>query len=302
MTKITLEDTMLDVFEKMSENHINATTILAELIKKGKIIDPYCDPLMKLLFMDTLGIYGERIWKLYQNCNWDILKFCAVIRGCQLGHVCEEKLNGFIDNKETLNIDEISFKVKRDLPEFGVAYEAERVELSSDDVDCNVETKDGRITITSSSLTGEQIAKRYFFLAYEASNVGGFGLLQARNEIKEEEVWNNVTRSGDYPGNFNRSNCVSPYADYVFGRMMKVGCTVLENGIVVYEGKGQLDYQSWASRYPTFKDLAIAAIKSLYSDSLETETVKNSDETETETKVETLKNSDETETEFDHEN
>lgn len=272
MTKITLDDTMPEVFAKISENHINATTILVELVKKGKIVDPYCDPFMTLLFMDSLGIYGERIWKLYQNCSWDILKFCAVIRGCQFGYVSEEKLNSFIDNNEALNVDEVLVKVKTELPKFGVAYEAERVELSNDNVDCNVETKDGRVTVTSSSLTGEQIAKRYFFLAYEASNVAGLGLLQARNEITEEEVWNNVACAGDYPGYSLRSLSNSePYGDYVFGRMMKVGCKVLENGIEVREGEGRLDYQSWASKYPTFKDLAIAAVKSLHSESSNTE-------------------------------
>lgn len=273
---------MADVFSKMSESHINASTILIEMFKKGKSIDPYCDPFMTLLFMDTVEIYGERIWKLYQNCNWDISKFLGVLRGCQLGHVCEEKLNSFIDKNEGLNLDEVLAKVKRELPAFAVDYENERIQFEENVSDCQVETKDGCFVVTSSSLTGEQIAKRYFFLAYKASNVGGLGILQARENVEEDDIWKNVTRAGDYPGNSNRNECIAPYADYVFGRMMKVGCKVLENGIEVREGSGRLDYQSWAFKYPTFKDLAIAAVKSLtpqtHSAMIET-TQKNDDET-----------------------
>jgi len=264
--KLTLDDTMEDMLVKISDNHANAITVLLEAIKKGKSIDPYCDPFMAIFFMDTLELYGNRIWNLYKNCNWDITKFLAAMRGCQLGFVSRENLDNFIDNNEGLNIDEVFARIKERLPNFAINYEAERFQLPHENVEgCNVEINNGKAFITSSCLTGEQIAKRYFFLAYEASNIGGLGIIRGRSDINEDDIWNNVLQSGDYPKGSHNNNINEPYGDYVFGRMMKVGCKILENGIEVRDGLGRLDFQSWASKYPTFKDLAVAAVSSLMS-------------------------------------
>lgn len=55
-------------------------------------------------------------------------------------------------------------------------------------------------TITSEKFTGEQIAKRFFFLAYNAAGpAGGMGVFQARRNVTEDDVWKNVNTAGDYP-------------------------------------------------------------------------------------------------------
>jgi len=52
-------------------------------------------------------------------------------------------------------------------------------------------------------------------------------------------------------------------ADYVFGRMMKLGFTWTAGTILVPDSDCKLDYQAWCGRYPTYRALIEAAITSL---------------------------------------
>lgn len=109
----------------------------------------------------------------------------------------------------------------------------------------------------------EQVAKRMFYLAWQACRSPlGMGWLQDNPKSSEDDVWNNIQSSGDYPG--KKHNAVNkPYADYVFGRMMKFGLT-LEPGFVCYYDK-QLtpNYQSWCNKYRSMDELFDAAVASL---------------------------------------
>jgi hypothetical protein len=49
------------------------------------------------------------------------------------------------------------------------------------------------------------------------------------------------------------------YADYAGGRMMKTMIKYEDKGVVVEDGPPRLDYQSWASVYPTYQDLFTVA-------------------------------------------
>lgn len=97
----------------------------------------------------------------------------------------------------------------------------------------------------------ERVAKRAFFLAYQASPVVGMGHLQKREGVTEEDVWSEV------------AHATSPYGDYVFGRMMKVGMNLDPDGIEVRDIEPRADYQGWCHAYPTYKDLIEAAIEDL---------------------------------------
>ena len=71
------------------------------------------------------------------------------------------------------------------------------------------------------------LAKEIFWLAWQACGGPlGMGVLQDRGGITKEDVWQNVSISGDYPVSRNKSD--SPYADYVFGRMMKFGLKIAD--------------------------------------------------------------------------
>jgi hypothetical protein len=116
--------------------------------------------------------------------------------------------------------------------------------------------------VCSSNESALTLAKRILFLAYEASSVFGMGAFQARDNVTEEQVWTNTVTRGDYGG--FPANDKNIYADYVFGRMMKLSFHVKDNTIN-YDGndKTKLDYQSWGAKYKTYTKLFQAAIKSL---------------------------------------
>jgi hypothetical protein len=86
--RIKLNDSVTEMFFKLSEGDLGALNVLMEAFKQSPTIDPDCR--LKgfgiLLMCDTLGLYGSRIWTLYKDvCGSDLVKFIAVIRGSQLG-------------------------------------------------------------------------------------------------------------------------------------------------------------------------------------------------------------------------
>jgi len=90
------------------------------------------------------------------------------------------------------------------------------------------------------------------------------GLLQNRPEASEEQVWENVQTRGDYNSSGEeREHTSEPYADYVFGRMMKFGLRIHGKDLVVHETELRPDYQEWCHKYPTYKALIDAAVVSL---------------------------------------
>lgn len=106
------------------------------------------------------------------------------------------------------------------------------------------------------------LTKRIFWLAYQAAaNPFGMGLFQARSNVTEDQVWSNVSTNGDYVMNTNPPD--SPYGDYVFGKMMKLGVTISYEGVSVSDSKPRGDYQSWSHAYPTYEDLVNTAIATL---------------------------------------
>lgn len=121
-------------------------------------------------------------------------------------------------------------------------------------------------TTLPSSLSGKDVAKRIFFLAYQASQVFGMGMLQARPNVTEENVWDNVNTAGDYPCDLSNEKSptqVTLRADYVFGRMMKLDVTYTDKTITLSDSPPRPDYQSWCRTYHTTEALLVEAIKSL---------------------------------------
>lgn len=86
--RITLEMSMTDMLIAMSDGNPGAMSIVAMLYREGGAIDPdsALGGLGPILFLDTLGIYGSRIWMLCKDiCRNDLRIMIAVLRGCQLG-------------------------------------------------------------------------------------------------------------------------------------------------------------------------------------------------------------------------
>lgn len=87
MTRITLDDSMMDVMIKMGEGNIGAITVLMDIMGKSENVDP--DNIFSfahILSLDTHGIYGSNIWILYKDvCGENLTNMLAILRGVQLG-------------------------------------------------------------------------------------------------------------------------------------------------------------------------------------------------------------------------
>jgi hypothetical protein len=84
-SKIKLGDSVMDVLIKMSEGNPGAANVLAQILDKK---DWYAgvDGIMMILNLDTIGIYGSKIWILYKDCcNSDLTQMELVLRNWQMG-------------------------------------------------------------------------------------------------------------------------------------------------------------------------------------------------------------------------
>ena len=72
--KIKLEDNLQDVLFKMSAGNPGALTVLMKMLT-------HIEGLLRILDLDSMGIYGSQIWVGYKNnCGSDIEKFLEMIK------------------------------------------------------------------------------------------------------------------------------------------------------------------------------------------------------------------------------
>lgn len=116
----------------------------------------------------------------------------------------------------------------------------------------------------------EDLLKRALFIAYNACGApGGMGVLQAMRlngeAPSEERVWKCIVGREDY-GGFQASK-TRIYADYVFGRMMKIGAEIVSEDVLEFghdlDGHLRPDYQGFARRFPTIRKLIEQAAEEL---------------------------------------
>lgn len=98
--RITLQDTPIEILTKLSEGNPGALTVMLKILQEGEAIDPQsADPLFTILGLDTMEIYGPRIWMLFKDvCGESIVDTLAALRAVQLGIISEATLNKAIDN------------------------------------------------------------------------------------------------------------------------------------------------------------------------------------------------------------
>jgi hypothetical protein len=120
----------------------------------------------------------------------------------------------------------------------------------------------------------EAVVQEAFWLAWQACGGPlGMGVFQDRPGVTKEDVLRNIARRGDYPGlaKMEAEGRVFPankpgemYADYVFGRMMKLGLRWNETAVLVDEDHNpRPDYQGWSRTYPTYEALVREALKNV---------------------------------------
>ena len=93
--RITSEDTGISAIIKMSEGNPGAIACLCSVMKSGPTIDPddILGPWGPILILDSVGIYGSRIYILWNDiCHNDDRVFVMLLRAHQLGFLEREKL------------------------------------------------------------------------------------------------------------------------------------------------------------------------------------------------------------------
>lgn len=89
MSRIKLTDTMVDVCMKMSEGNPGAMTTALALVDR----DPHL-----LLMCDTLGLYGEKLYMLWNDCcGRDLPKMKKVLDAVRTGKISEATIHEHLD-------------------------------------------------------------------------------------------------------------------------------------------------------------------------------------------------------------
>lgn len=121
-SRIQLTDTAMSAATKMSDGNSGALKVCAMMLRQGAEIDPddFAGGLGNLLSMDTLGLYGSRIWMLFKDvCKEDLRVTCALLRAWQLGFVSEIALRNAIETYGSgIDVPALVAQVEERLPRF----------------------------------------------------------------------------------------------------------------------------------------------------------------------------------------
>lgn len=108
-----------------------------------------------------------------------------------------------------------------------------------------------------------RFVKKMFWIAWSAcGGPTGMGHFQNNASATEYDVFSNVCTAGDYPGGSNEA-IDSFYGDYVFGRMMKWGCRIVDGIVVMNSQEFRRDYQGFSGTYCDDNAIANAAAAEL---------------------------------------
>lgn len=127
-SRIQITDSTQSAIMKMCEGNPGALTVCVQILKEAERIDP--DAIMggigAILSLDTLGLYGSRIWMLYKDvCEEDIPTMLAVLRGWQMGLITDAQVRSAVESYGNgVNIQEVCAKVAERLPRFQLSIRA----------------------------------------------------------------------------------------------------------------------------------------------------------------------------------
>lgn len=133
MGKINLEMNAMDVIMTLSDGNPGAMKVLMDSFEKMPQIDP--DDAFGswglLIHLDSMEIYGERIWMLYKDlCGQDMVNTIAMARAWQLGIVRSEDLRDAINGLTVIDVRDVLAKVKERLPNFAIEEEEPEEDFS----------------------------------------------------------------------------------------------------------------------------------------------------------------------------
>ena len=92
--RIGLMDTGLDVITKMSEGNPGATKVLAQLMMRETL-----DGLGTILLFDTIGLYGRRIYMLWNDCcDRDLERVLQIMEAFRSGKIIIESIHEHVQD------------------------------------------------------------------------------------------------------------------------------------------------------------------------------------------------------------
>jgi hypothetical protein len=129
-TRLNLDDSLIDSIIKLSEGNIGAARVCTDLFATKIIERTDPDSLFgaagTLMNLDTLGIYGSRIWQLFKYvCTEQYENIVILFRAWQLGFIGEEEILAAVEasysnaSASNINFPDLLQKVQNELPNFG---------------------------------------------------------------------------------------------------------------------------------------------------------------------------------------
>ena len=113
MSKLGLNDTVMDVIVKMAEGNPGAVMAISLIMKEHDKIDPqaFMGGIGALMSLDGYEIYGSSIYVLFSDkCNRDVRRMLMLMRATQLGLFSHLKLKEMAaDQMMQVNLTEDEF-------------------------------------------------------------------------------------------------------------------------------------------------------------------------------------------------
>ena len=130
MSRLKLEDTVLDAIVNLCDGNPGAVHVCSAIVKQTIEIDPdyILEGIGYLMCLDDDEIYGSDIYVLGSKCcSQSLPNMLAVLRAKQLGFYTIEQLKEAIQNQEPIDVEPLYKQVQEKLPGFnsGKPFETE---------------------------------------------------------------------------------------------------------------------------------------------------------------------------------
>lgn len=92
-TRLTINDSFTDIIIKLSEGNPGAVSVVTEMMRKDDW-DNDAPGFTKILLLDSMGIYGDKIWMLYNDCcDRDLDQMNIVLCNWQMGKLTTQEIS-----------------------------------------------------------------------------------------------------------------------------------------------------------------------------------------------------------------
>lgn len=119
--RIEMTDTIKDALVKMSDGNPGGLMAMMSMVEVAEDADSNnaYGSFGPLVYLDTFGIYGSRIWCLFKYvCGENPRHALACLRSVQLGILSRAELGRYLDGQSKLDFEVLIPKLVKELPSF----------------------------------------------------------------------------------------------------------------------------------------------------------------------------------------